>query len=496
MTSFKGREFDKTIPRYPGVDSVLDVENLLVKRYGTDDSCRIAGAEKNIEYILKSQATSIDILYEMGVVPEKDRDELLRTANLEYVKPKRVRQIEADTHHDIIAINTAWEEQVYPAAGSHINKTRASADSTETQCALQSKDFIENYSLSLENLRDIILEKAVSDEWFNTPHINKTHGFDALPTVAGRPFVFYAESLQEGIDLLEYFYRNSVVGKWADATGEHHSAKSHGLDGVKNQEEYCKKLGIGCMIAPAQIVSREFHTDIVYGITRTQGTIANLAQYILDQRDQDCLTMKVPRKRKGSSSMPHKDAMGGNPIKEEQAKSSFNSAAGNLMTSVSSIVFKYGRDLTNSASNRILFEELYKMSDHTARRIAGAVFELELMPEKCVERFERTYGTTTAENVMNHLIDQRKTSSPMGRKEAHQLAADLAKEAYDKNIQYRDICLQDKEISSRFSEEAIKEMTDTFRFTGESQRQIEMVFDLYHGKKSLPSKNYLDKAGG
>jgi|GEM_PF-701567 len=493
---FNGKKFEETLPRPSGVDKIKDADKLLVKRYGTDDTIRIAGAEQNIEYILKTQAASIEVLYHKGVIPKEERDVLLKTANLNYVKPDRVRQIEEQTDHDIIAVNTAWEEQVRKLnekAASHIHKFRASADATESQWALQAKDFLENYSFSLENLRDIIIEKAVSEEWFNTPHVIKTHGFDAAPSVAGRPLIFYAESIQQGIDLLEYFYKNSTVGKWGDAIGCHHSAKSGGLDGIETQEEYCRRLGIGHMIAPAQIVSREFHTDIVYGIARTQGTIANLSQYLLDERDQDCLTMKVPRKRKGSSSLPLKDAMGGNPIKEEQAKSSFKRALGDLMTSAASIEFKYGRDLTNSASNRVLFEELYKMSDHTARRMTGAVYELILIPERCIERFDRTYGTTTSENVMNYLIDPRKTDKPLGRKEAHQLASDLAKEAYDKKIQYKDLCLGDERIKSRFDEKTIVEMTDPFKFIGESQKQIEMIFDEYHGKKSVPSQNYLNR---
>lgn len=492
---FKEVEFEETVPRPSGIDKVADAPWLLVGRYGSDDTMNITGPEKNMEYILKSQAASIDVLCEVGFVPPDERDELVKKASLEYVKPARVREIEAQTHHDIIAINTAWEEQVYSAAGSHIGKTRASADPTETQWALQAKDFVENYCYSLENLRDIILEKSVQKEWLNTPHIDKSHGFDALPTVAGRPFAFYAESLQDGIDIIEFYYNKSIKGKWADATGCHHSAKSSGLNGINNQKEYCKKLGISCMIAPAQINSREFHSDIIYAITRTQGTIANLAHYVKQQRDQDCLTMRVPRKRKGSSSMPHKDLMGGNTIKEEQARSSFKLAKGCLTISVDSIVFDWARDLDNSSSDRIIFDAIYKMSDHTARRMAGAVHELILIPDRCRERVGRTYGVTTAENVMNYLTDPGKTSNPLGRKEAHELASHLAQEAFDEKIQYRDKCLNEEEITSRFDEETITKITDPFQYIGESQKQIEMVFRKFHGKTSLPSENYQKRAG-
>ncbi|UCG95655.1 MAG: hypothetical protein JSV92_01235, partial [archaeon] len=464
--------------------------------YGTDDSCDIVGAEKTFEYVLRAQVASVEVLYETApdIVPKNHRDELVEKADLKYINPDRIREIEEKTKHDVIAINTVWEEQVSPEAAAHINKTRTSADSTSTAWALQAKEYIEAYTDSLENLRDIILEKATLDEWFKTPHMDKTHGYDALPTVAGRPLVNYAERLQYDIDLLEYFYETSLVGKWGDATGCHHSAKSYGLDGIKLQENYCKKLGIGHMIAPAQIPGREFNTRIVFGINLSQETIADLAQYILDGRDQDCGIFKVPKKREGSTAMPHKNEMGGNPIKEEQAVSSSHSSKGDLTTSEASIRMKHARDLVDSSSNRITFEKLFKFSDHTARRMAGAVYELILIPERCVERVKRTFGITTSQQVMNYLTDQRRTDKPLTRKNAHRLAAELATKAYNEKIEFKDVCLQDERINSRFDEKTIKEITDPFQYIGESQSQIEMVFDLCHGKKSVPSKNYLRNA--
>ncbi len=485
------RDFRKTEPEPLGANPIDNADILLVGRYGTDDMGQIWGPINKFQYTLDAQSTSIDVLHKISpeIVPKEHRDELVKKASLKYINPQRIRQLEEETGHDVIAINTAWEEQVSPEAAAHINKLKTSADSTVPALAIQLQKSMEVYTDSIENLRDITLEMAMSDPWFSTPHINQTHGYDALPSVAGRAFVFYAECLQSGIYLLKYFHDNSTVGKWGDVNGEHQSATSSDVDGIKLQEEYCKKLGIGHMIAPAQIPAREFNTDIVYAVVRTKETVANLARYVRKGRNQDCGVFKLRKKtREGSSGMPHKTEYGGNPTSEEQAGSSSHCGKGNLMTSVSSIQFDYGRDLEDSASNRVMFEELFKFADHTARRMANTIYNLELVPERCIERFDRTYGISTSQNLMNYLTDHRKNNKPMTRKNAHKLAFELAHKAYNEKIEYKDVCLQDKRINSRFDEETIIRITDPFQYTGESQRQIEMVFNKYHGKKAFEKK--------
>ena len=74
--------------------------------------------------------------------------------------------------------------------------------------------------------------------------MDTTHLYDALPTVAGRPFAHYAEMLQSGLQVLGFFHQNSIKGKWGDATGNHHQATDYGVDGMNLQEEFCRELGI------------------------------------------------------------------------------------------------------------------------------------------------------------------------------------------------------------------------------------------------------------
>ena len=475
----------RTEPRKRGIDPVKDRQLLFVGRYGTREMGEIWGPEKTFEYSLKAQAYASTLIAELhpDIVHPEHANEILWTVVNKKVDPDRIRELEEKTGHDVIAINTALEERVSKEAAAHINKARTSADTTETAKAMQMGESIKVIVESVENLRDVMLERAMHD-WGKVPHMDCTHWYDALPTVAGRPFAFFAEMLQSDIEHLANACRKSLCGKWADATGNHHSAKALGIDGIELQAEYCERMGLNSMVAPAQIPGREFIFDIVAAMTRTAGTIANLADYIRWGRSDDVAIFRFPLGKKGSSAMPHKDAKGGNPTSEEQADSYFRYMQGCLTTAAATIPFAYARDLSASASDRICLEGMFKFGDHTIRNMASVMQKLVLDEERSRERLARTYGVTTAQQVMTYLTDGRLVKEPMSRSEAHDLTGKLATEAFKGKRQFFDVCKENPRIVSVLGEDLLAKITDPSTYTGESERILAEVYDLYHGQKT------------
>ncbi len=479
----------RTKPKPTGVDAKTDPALLTAGRYGTDDTISIFGANKTFEYILKTQGYSAEVLSELypDVVPPEDARILSETANLRYVDPFRIRKLEQKTGHDIIAINTAWEEVVTPRskrAPSHINKIKTSADSTEPAKALQLKEGLEVIADSVENLRDIILERAL--EWDSIPHMDQSHLLDALPTVVGRPFVHYAEMLQSDLFFAKFVYENSIIGKWSDATGNYHSATDMGLDGRKIEEAFCNKVGIKNMKAAAQIPGREYMMDIYYVLLRFAETSRNIADYIRWGRGSDVSIFNFPLGDKGSSAMPHKDAKGGNPRAEEQTGSLDNYMRGVMAAAMSSCSMDYARDLTGSAVDRINTEDSFKFLDHSVRNLAGVVYKLIIVPERCEERVTRSYGVVTSPRFLAYLTDSRKPNA-MPRSEAHDLIGQLATQAYSNKKMFVDVLLKNEEICNRIPKEDILKMADPFTYIGQSREIIHDVYDAYHGKKTFSS---------
>lgn len=473
-------------PRFPK-GYKIDPVTLAAGRYGTLETVDIWGAEKTFEFSLNVQSESaltIASLYP-DIVAIELAEEIAEKANLQCINPDRIREIEEKTSHDGIAINTSLEEVVSREAGAHINKAKTTADMTEPARALQKKKSLEVIADSIENLRDIAIETML--EWIDVPHMDTTHLYDALPTVAGRPLAHNVEMLQSGLVFLKFVHDNSIVGKWADATGNHHSALALGMDGIKLQETYCEKLGIRHMDAPAQIPGLEFEADVFYVLARLGETMNNFAKYIAWGRSDDVNVFinGSPQKQKGSGAMPHKDSKNGNPTAEEQTESHANYAQGNMVTALRNCEFPYGRSLAASSNSRINLEDGFKFFDHVARRLANVVYWLRLREDRCIERVERSYGVVTSQQVMTYLTDHRKVKNPMIRSEAHDLMGKLATYAWENKIPFVDVVLKNEQVSGMLDEQTIRSITDPLQYIGESKRIIMIVADKYHKKKTL-----------
>ena len=484
---------ERTQPRKRGIDTVADAPRLLEGRYGTKEMCDIWGTDANTyDAVMQAQVAGLHVIDEIypGKIPKRYIDALTRTANLEDVNPDRVRELEAKGEHDVIAINTAWGEaanKIEPSSSSVINFIRTSADSTETAKAVRCMASFKVYAGSVENLRDIMLEKTV--EWIDMPFMDVTHLYDALPTVAGRPFSFYAEMLQSDLDFIRMVHDFSLVAKWADATGNHHAATTAGIDGMKLQEAYAKRLGMSCMTAPAQIPGREFNADIIYALARTGMTLSNIGQFIAWGRsdDVDVFEYSRPKRKKGSSAMPHKDAKNGNPTAEEQAESLGHEMLGKLTTAVASIKFRYARDLSGSASDRLDIGPAYKFSDHVARGLADVAYWLKLKNGRSLERLARSHGLTTAAQLMTYLVDPENTSRPMPRSEAHDLVGEIATRAYNEQRPFLHVLADYPDVRERFDIDTLERAADASRYIGQSREIIRANFERLHGRTTFPA---------
>jgi len=464
----------------------VDPTTLAAGRYGTLEMVNIFGPEQTFQESLHVQGQAAMILSELhpNIIPEEDAKELEKKASLKYVSTNRIRELEEKTGHDVIAINTAMEEVVSPSAARHINKFKTSADTTQPARALQLKKALRVIADSVENLRDIILEKSI--KWVDIPHMDTTHLYDALPTVAGRPFSHYAEMLQSDLNFLKFVYDNSLVGKWADATGNHHSASALGVDGIELQEKYCNSLGLNFMIAPAQLPGLEFEADVFYVLARLGATMNNLARYIALGRSDDVnIFINTGKKKKGSSAMPHKDAKRGNPTAEEQVMSISNYLIGNLTTAMINCQMSYARDLSASSNSRINLEDGFKFLDHGIRRLSRIMFDIGVIPERCQERVLRSYGCPTSALVMTFLTDVNKTDNPLPRSKAHDLMGELATYAWETKTPFVNVLLKNNEVTSRLNSNIIKEITDPLKYVGESKNIVTTVFKKYHQIKTL-----------
>ncbi len=259
------------------------------------------------------------------------------------------------------------------------------------------------------------------------------------------------------------------------------------LDGIVLQETYCNDLEVNHMLAPAQVPGLEFEADIFFVLCRLGETMNNLARYIAWGRSDDVniFVNTNPKRKKGSSAMPHKDAKNGNPTAEEQFMSVRNYLMGNMTTALANCQMPYARDLSASSNARINFEDGFKYLDHGIRRLANIVYWLGLNEERSRERVVRSFGVVTSQQVMTYLTDGRRTSQPMTRSEAHNLTASLATTAYEQRRPFIDVLLESDEVTARLSEETLREISDPLGYIGQSKEIVRKAKDRFYQRRTL-----------
>ncbi|HLD42763.1 MAG TPA: lyase family protein [Candidatus Nanoarchaeia archaeon] len=465
----------------------VDSQELAAGRYGTEEMCGVFNSTSTVQGILDQVALSTKVVSKNypEITPEENAQRIAEKATIGFVSPEAAHQEEATTHHDVIAVTNILSKQLLPEDKPHVGRFKTSADSTETAKGSSLKTSLDVYIPRLEDLRDILIEKAVEGRDIIT--MAQSHELDAVAESFGKVFVHFAERIQFRVDTLAYHYKNSLFGKWSDATGSYHNTVATGVDGRKLESDLMERLGLRSMIAASQTPPREALCDIGSAVAISMATLASIAREIKKQKsdDVDTLWEVVDEGTKGSSAMPHKDIKGGNPSMEERIRSLSHMASGYTATLYATADMAYARDLEGSASDRIVLGDLFKIADYAAKLTANILLRLTPHEERIRERIERTQGVTTASRVVAYLTDPRLTENPLSRREAHDLIGKLAKKAYTDKVPFYNILLASEDALSRLGQETIKEISNPLAYIGESKQQVLDVAKAYYGKRTL-----------
>ncbi|MFW9783774.1 MAG: adenylosuccinate lyase, partial [Candidatus Heimdallarchaeota archaeon] len=88
--------------------------------------------EKKLETWLKIEAVLAKVHSDFGNIPRIAAEEIVKKANLDYVKLERVKEIDSKIHHDLMAMVKALTEQCEGDAGKYIHLGATSYDIEDT----------------------------------------------------------------------------------------------------------------------------------------------------------------------------------------------------------------------------------------------------------------------------------------------------------------------------------------------------------------------------
>ena len=438
-------------------------------RYGSQEMRDVFDEKKKLDNMLRVEAALAETLADFEKIPRESAEEIKRKANTNDVKLERVKEIEKETKHDVMAIVKALTE-VCGEAGKYVHLTATSYDIVDTANALMLKDGLE---ILLNRGKDLLRTCLdISEKYKNLTMIGRTHGQHATPITLGFKFANYSNKLGEDLVRLEYDIKNYILGKFSGAVGSYASQELFGL-GNELEIKVMEKLGIPPAEISMQVVERESFARIICDIAILACTIEQISKEIrnLQRTEIGELSESFGEKQVGSSTMAQKR----NPINTENICSNVRIIRSCVYPSLEDIALEHERDLTNSAAERSLIPTAFILADEILVRMNKILKELVVYPDNIKKNLDLSKGTIMSEAIMTKLVEKG-----MGRQDAHELLRESSMKAFESGKHLRDVLLT-KNIGRYLSPKELEKLFDYNNYTGLCVEKTEKIVSKWRG---------------
>lgn len=430
-------------------------------RYGTAEMKRVWSQENRLAKILQTEAALARAEADMGLIPA-DAAEII-SQSISCVKAQRVDEIEAEIHHDMMAVVVAISEQCKDDAGKWVHFGATSNDILDTATALQIKDSIEILEDKLKNLLRVLVNQAEANK--QTVCCGRTHGQIGVPTTYGLRFAIWASEISRHLDRLHQLTPRATVGQMTGAVG---TQAAFGKAGILIQKLTMQHLGIGAVDVSNQIIQRDRHAEFVMWMANTVTTLDKIGIEIrtLQRSEIAEIEESFGKKQVGSSTMPHKR----NPIKSEQICGLARIVRAMVEPELLNNTLWDERDLTNSSSERVVFPEACVLTDHILKLGINVIENLRFYPENIRRNLELLRGLNMGEAVMIELAKRG-----VGRQEAHELVRTAAMKAHDTGQHFKNVLLDNPDVARYLTAMDIESLVNPDKYIGTAVEQVEVL---------------------
>ncbi len=398
---------------------------------------------------------------QLGTIPEEAAEEIARKGKVGIVELDRVKEIDREIHHDLMAMVRAFTEVCDGDAGKYIHLGATSYDTEDTALALQLRDALTIMEGDLRELLGVLLKQA--EDHKETLTIGRTHGQHAVPMTYGMKFAIWASEVSRHLDRLDAARGRLLVGKMSGAVG---TMASFGEKGFEVQRLTMERLGIEPVLIANQVVQRDRLAELqcVFGLIA--GTLDKIAREIRNLQRTEISEMFEPFRQDqvGSSTMPHKR----NPHKTERVCGLARLIRSNIVPALETIALEHERDISNSSLERIIIPEGFILTDYILRQMTGILRDAVFDYENIERNLNLTLGLCLTEKVMIELVEKG-----LGRQDAHEMLRRLAMKCWKERRGLKEVMLEDEEASGLVTEAELDDWLNPENYIGTAVEQVE-----------------------
>ena len=413
----------------------------MISRYTRPEMGEIWSEEEKLSNWLKIEILVCEAWAKLGKIPQEAVRKIKKEArfNLE-----RVKEIEKEVKHDVIAFLSNVAEYVGPEA-RYIHMGLTSSDILDTALALQMRRAADIIIQDIKELNAILREKA--KEHKNTLMMGRTHGVHAEPITLGLKFALWYEEMKRNLARMRSAREEIAYGKISGAVGTY----AH-LEPLV--EEYvCERLGLTPCNISTQIIQRDRHA---YYLSVLAIIASSLNKFALEIRSLQRTEIREVeegffRGQKGSSAMPHKR----NPIICERICGLSRLVRGNVQAALENIPLWGERDISHSSVERVIIPDSTILVDYILHKFTYVLKNIFVYPENMRRNLERTGGIFYSQRLLLELVKKG-----LSRERAYEIVQRNAMRCWEKDREFRKLVEKDPKIRRYLGKEELDSVFD------------------------------------
>ncbi len=425
----------------------------MISRYSRKEMSDLWTEEQQFQAWLEVELAACWAWAKIGKIPMDDVDELYSKAKFDVA---RIKEIEAETRHDVVAFTRAVSETLGDEK-KWVHYGLTSTDVVDTAWGVRLKKANAILQEGLERIINVLAEKAKAHKY--TVMMGRTHGIHAEPTTFGLKCALWYAEMNRNLERFKKAATDVEFGKLSGSVGTFANIPPE-------VEKYtCEKLGLSPAPISTQTLQRDRHAHYISTLALIGSTLEKMAVEVRHlQRSELREAEEAFRKgQKGSSSMPHKR----NPISSENITGCARVLRGYMITAFENIPLWHERDISHSSAERIILPDATTLLDYMLHRFAGVIENLVIFEENMEANIWKTQGLVFSQRLLHKLIDKG-----MPREKAYDTVQPLAMKSWETQTLFKPIAEEDETISGFLTQDEIDEAFDLNHHT----RNVDEIF--------------------
>jgi len=416
----------------------------MIPRYSLPRMSAIWSEENRFKKMLDVELCVCEALAKLGRIPKASLFQIQKRARFDV---ERIRDIEAETNHDVIAFLKNLAENIGEDA-KFVHMGLTSSDVLDTALSVQMREAGDILIDGARKLMRILRGKARRHK--KTVMIGRTHSVHAEPMTFGLKMALYYDEMGRNLDRLRRARETISVGKISGAVGTYANIDPF-------VEAYtCKKLGLNPARISTQVLQRDRHAEFLNAIAITGTSLEKFATEFRNLQHTEIGEVEeyFSSTQKGSSAMPHKR----NPILCERISGLARILRANAIASMEDMVLWHERDISHSSVERVILPDSTILLDYMLNKFTDIVSHLVVREDRMRENLNRSQGIIFSGRLLLELVNKG-----LARNEAYDKVQKAAFNAKKNNMEFKEALRADDDIRSVLSEDEIEDIFD-FRY--------------------------------